>query len=169
MKVQLPKLKNYLPLVTLLSVFGAFSIAQAQIIVDLRVSGDESKLKTMTHGTCQASYNSNGCIGASGRVLINFNLIGKTECSSGGNWELDKVVLSEKKDSKTGISEVAAADFNADEATGVVTPKLEKLRKIQIRDHNTEDYIVWYTVSAYCAAGESTIYLDPRIRNDGSG
>jgi hypothetical protein len=168
MKEQLPKLNNILQLVVLLSVFGAFSIAQAQIVVDMRVNDNEDELEITTHGTCDGPGNKKGCIGVAGRPMINFILKDK-KCSSGGKWELDQVILSEGKDSDPGISEVAASDFNADEGTGVVTPKLKKPKHIQIRDHNSEEYDIWYTVSAYCAASDSTIDMDPRIRNDGTG
>jgi hypothetical protein len=172
MKEQLPKLKKILQLVALLSVFGVFSIAQAQIVVDLRVSGDEGRLKAMTHGTCAGPGNQRGCVAASGRVLINFVLTGKTNCSAGGKWILGDVVLrtEEDKDAGPGISEVAATDFDADEYSGVVKPnKAKESKHIQIRNHNTEEYDVWYTVSAHCAASNSTISMDPRIRNDGTG
>jgi hypothetical protein len=169
MKKQLPKLKNFLQLVALLSVFGVFSIAQAQVVVDMRVSSSEDKLEVTTQGKCKGPNNRKGCVSASGRILINFLLKGDTQCSSGGQWALDKVVLSEGKDSGPGISHVAATDFDANESTGVVTPKIKKPKHIQIRDHNTDEYDIWYTVYANCAAGDSTISTDPRIRNDGSG
>jgi len=172
MKEQLPKVKKLLQLLTLLSVFGVFSIAQAQIVVNLRVNGAEDKLTTNTHGTCQHPKNQNGCISASGRVLINFQLIGERNCSTGGKWKLHEVVLrgEEDKDVAPGISEVAASDFNADEYTGVVQPNEEKKADhIQIRNHNSKKYDVWYTVSAHCASSGLTIDMDPRIRNDGTG
>ena len=170
MKDQLLNLKRFLQLVTMLSVVGVFSIAQAQNVVELRVSDNEDELEITTHGTCAGPDNSNGCVSVSGRVLINFNLTGQTDCSSGGNWELDRVVLSEEKGAAPGISADAASDFNADEGTGLVTPNAPQTpRHIQIRDNNEEKYDIWYTVYAKCAAGGLTIDADPRIKNDGTG
>ena len=70
------RMQGLLKLVTVISVFGAWSIAQAQIVVEMQVSDNEDKLKVTTHGTCSVPDNSKGCISASGRVLINFNLKG---------------------------------------------------------------------------------------------
>jgi hypothetical protein len=90
-------------------------------------------------------------------VQINFNLTGDTSCS------LAHVALG----NPGNISEVAAADFNADMASGVVTPISQSGRHILIRDNNTAAYEIAYTVYANCNG--SLIDSDPRVVNDGTG
>ena len=168
MKQQKSKLQGLLKIVTVLSILGAWSIAQAQIVVDMRVSSNEDELEITTHGSCEGPKNRKGCIGVSGQVLINF-LLKRKKCSSDGIWELHQVVLGEEKGSPGNIGIDAASDFDADEVSGVVNLKKQTARHIQIRDDNLDEYDIWYTVSAKCAAGDKTIYTDPRIRNDGTG
>jgi hypothetical protein len=68
------------------------------------------------------------------------------------------------------LTAVAASDFNADQASGRVTPAVTpNANHIQIRNSNTAAYNVWYTVYATCPNVMAPISSDPRIENDGSG
>lgn len=157
-------LKAFLLLVAVLSVVGFHSLAQAAV-VDLAVSADQKAMEATSHGSCSQD-NTNGCVRVSGSQQINFNL-GNYPCASGGNWSLSQVILGNSKDSQGSISTVAASDFNADESSGVVSPVSANPNHIGIRDKNHSKYDIWYTVTASC--GGSTIELDPRIENDGTG
>lgn len=159
-------LKTFLQLLAVLSIVGFHSIAQAAIVVDLAVSANQKTLEATTHGSCSQN-NTNGCVRVSGNENINFNL-GNFSCASGGSWSLSQVFLGNSKNSRGNISAVAATDFNADQSSGLVSPAGNpNPNHIQIRDDNTEAYDIWYTVTATC--GGSTIELDPRIENDGTG
>lgn len=132
-------------------------MAQANaIVVNFNVNDSQSKLVATTQGSC-VKNNAPGCVRASGQTQINFNLTGPTNCS------LDHVALGNPGD----ISAVAAADFNADMASGVVTPISQSERHILIRDNNTDIYDINYTVYANC--GNGLIDSDPRVENDGTG
>ena len=157
----------FLKLLGVFSVIGFHSIAQAAA-VSLEVSGDHKKLVVTTPGACGHVPPKPGCMKASGRnTKINFSLK-NSSCTSGDTWELDHVALGNSKNSVGNISDTAAHDFNADKTTGVVTPLGTPTAKhIQIRDYNSEEYVIWYTVYATC--GGATISSDPRIENDGSG
>jgi hypothetical protein len=178
MKEKSPKLKNFLQLVILLSVIGAFSIAQAQVVVKLTVNGDGDKLETSYRG-CKGPIDRKGCLAVSSRdgALINFRLKNHPTCSNGGDWELHEVVLSneeaskdaDNKDEREELDDKVVKDFDADKYSGVVEPMVQGPHHIKIRNRNLKEYDIWYTVSAKCSEGDSIIYLDPRIRNDGSG
>jgi len=164
--MQVTGLKTFLQLAAVLSVVGFHSIAQAAIVVDLEVNASQTKLEATTRGNCSQN-NTNGCVRVSGNQNINFNL-GNYSCASGGSWSLSQVFLGNSKNSRGSISTVAASDFNADQSSGLVSPAGNpNTNHIQIRDNNTQAYDIWYTVTATC--GSSTIELDPRIENDGSG
>ena len=159
-------LKTFLQLAAVLSVVGFHAIAQAAMVVDLEVNAGQTNLEATTHGNCSEN-NTNGCLRVSGNQNINFNL-GNYSCASGGSWSLSQVFLGNSKNSRGNISEVAASDFNADQSSGLVTPAGNpNPNHIGIRDNDTHAYEIWYTVTATC--GSSTIELDPRIVNDGSG
>jgi len=145
---------------------GFSSLAQAAVVVNMSVNSSQDKLTITTNGTC-TSGNQNGCVKASGRQPINFNLTGNRSCSAGGNWELDSVALGMSQGSTGNLTATAASDFNADQSTGEVTPNTQSANYIQIRNNNTAAYNVWYTVYATC--GDMEIDTDPRIENDGSG
>lgn len=150
-------LKSILRVAAVISALGGISLAQADaIVVNFNVNDDQSKLIATTQGSC-VKNNAPGCVHASGQVQINFNLTGPTNCA------LDHVALG----NPGGISAVAAADFNADMDSGVVTPISRSDRHILIRDNNTDIYDVNYTVYANC--GNGLIDSDPRIENDGTG
>ena len=158
-------MKPILLLAAVLSVVGFQSAAYA-ISVGLKVNSNQNQLEATTHGNCSQN-NTNGCVRANGNIQINFNLA-PSACASGGNWSLSQVILGNSKNSKGGISAVAASDFNADQSSGVVRPAGNpSSNHIGIRDNNTQAYDIWYTVTATC--GTSTIELDPRIVNDGTG
>jgi hypothetical protein len=155
--MQTYKLKRLLETAAVLCAVGMISSVQAAaIVVNLDVNADQTKLVPTTPGNC-ASNNTPGCVRASGNVQINFNLTGTTNCS------LAHVALG----APGNISEVAAADFNADMASGVVTPISQSGRHILIRDNNTAAYEIAYTVYANCNG--TLIDSDPRVVNDGSG
>jgi len=158
-------LKTFLQLAVVLSVVGFHSIAQAQT-VSLEVNDSQDKLIVTSHGNC-SSNNANGCVRASGKIQINFNLKNTSCAATGESWDLSQVILGNSENSQGNISAVAASDFDANQSSGVVTPTSQSARHISIRDDNTEAYTVWYTVTASC--GSSTIDSDPRIVNDGSG
>ena len=166
MKKRMNKVGVFLKLTAALGIVGFCSVTQAAIVVNMQVNASESKLTITTQGTC-ASSNSNGCIKASGRQPINFNLTGDKTCSDGGNWELDYVALGMSEGSVGNITSDAASDFNADQSSGEVTPNSQNAGHIGMRNNNTAAYDVWYTVHATC--GDSVIDSDPRIENDGSG
>ena len=169
MKGQLFNFKSFLQFVILLSVVGVISIAQAQKVVELSVSSDESELEIWTKGSCDGPHNNKGCIGVTGQVLINFNLKRKS-CSTGGFWRLDHVALSNEEKGEPGdIDEDVADDLKANMETGRVTPHKQTKRSIQIRDYNKNKFDIWYTVYAKCSEGDMMVKTDPRIRNDGTG
>lgn len=149
--------KSILRVAAVLCAVGSISLAQAgAIVVNFNVNDDQSKLVATTQGTC-VENNTPGCVRASGQTQINFNLTGPTNCA------LDHVALGDPGN----ISAVAAADFNADMASGVVTPISQSERHILIRDNNTDIYEINYTVYANC--GNGLIDSDPRVVNDGTG
>ena len=158
-------LKTFLQLAAVLSVVGFHSIAQAAIVVDLEVNASQDELIATTHGNCSQN-NTNGCVRVSGNQQINFNLR-QHSCASGGNWSLSEVILGNSKNSTGNISAAAVADFSADQSSGVVRPVSQNPNHIGIRDLNKQAYDIWYTVTATC--GGTTIDLDPRFENDGSG
>ena len=159
------KVKVFLQLLILLSVVGVYSMAHAAT-VQLRVENNQS-LVIETPGNC-GSGSMNGCVRASGRAPINFNLVGERGCSGGGQWGLDYIALGNSKGQSGNISAVAASDFGADQGSGRVTASSSAGNHIAIRNNNTQAYEVWYTVYASCPGG-GTIKSDPRIINDGSG
>lgn len=173
MKMKMYKLKAFLQLALVLSVTGVCSLAQAAIIVNMEVNEAQDEMIITTHGTCTGDNPARGCMKVTGKQQINFNLIGNRICKSappGSKWMLESVVLSESKNSAPGISDVAASDFGADKATGLVTSPVSKNSKhIGMRDNNTAAYEIWYTVNAKCAGGTGALSTDPRIQNDGSG
>lgn len=150
------KLKSLLRVAAVFFAVGSVSLAQAgTVVVNFDVNGN--KLVATTPGNCSSGANTNGCVRASGQTQINFNLTGNTDCS------LDHVALG----GPGNISAVAAADFNADMSSGVVTPISQSGRHILIRDNNTDIYDIAYTVYANC--GGAMIDSDPRVENDGTG
>lgn len=155
--MKISKLKSLLRVAAVLGAIGAASLAQAgAVVVNFNVNDSQSKLVATTQGTCM-NNNTPGCIRASGQTQITFNLTGPTSCA------LDHVALG----NPGNISAVAAADFNADMSTGVVTPISQSERHILIRDNNTDIYEINYTVYANC--GNGLIDSDPRVVNDGTG
>lgn len=141
-----------------LCAIGSISLAQAAaIVVNFDVNESQTKLVATTPGNCTRGNNTNGCVHASGQVQINFNLTGNTTCT------LDHVALG----GPGNISAVAAADFNADMSTGIVTPVSQSDKHIGVRDNNTDVYDINYTVYANCNG--ALIDSDPRVENDGSG
>lgn len=160
MKKQMNKLKGTLKWVIALSMLGFCTAAQAQIVVNLNVNANESKLEITTRGACSSAPNKNGCVQASGVTQINYNLTGPATCSAGGQWALQQVRVSP-------INSQVAADFNANASSGIVTPVSQSARHILIRDQNAAAYTVNYTVTATC--GGRTINSDPRVINDGTG
>lgn len=159
------KVIHLLQVLSLLAVMGFCSVLQAQVNVKLEVSGD--KLVASTRGSCARQPNPPGCARISGRKNINFSLPANYQCSA-GNWVLDHVALSNSEGGQPGgISAVAASDFNASPGSGKVTPENQSDHHILIRDHNSEEYDIWYTVYATC--GGQTINSDPRLENDGTG
>ena len=160
MKKQGIRIGVFLKLVGLLSVVAFHSVAQAQV-VNLQVNDTQTKLTVTSPGSCSRA-NAKGCLRVTGQAQINFNLTGTTDCA------LSYVALGNSENSQGGISAVAASDFNANASTGVVTPVgTPSARHILIRDNNTAEYDLWYTVYASC--GGSTITSDPRIENTGTG
>ena len=163
------QVRVFLQLATVFFVACICSVAQAQIAVKLVVNSDQDALEVTTRGQCARQPNNNGCVRASGQTNINFNLP-NTNCSAGGTWELSHVALGNGNKAQPGnISSVAAEDFNADQSTGVVTPKSQSGSHILIQDNNTQAYDIWYTVYARCTGNGATIATDPRVENDGTG
>ena len=151
------KVGSLLRVAVVLSAIGTISLAQADaIVVNFDVNSDQSKLVATTPGNCVRD-NAPGCVHAAGNVQINFNLTGPTSCA------LDHVALGDPGN----ISAVAASDFNADMASGRVTPISQSDRHILMRDNNTDVYDIAYTVYASCDG--VMIDSDPRVENDGNG
>jgi hypothetical protein len=168
MKLKVTGLKTLLQVTAVVSIVGVCSTAQAQAtVVNLQVNASQTKLEITTRGNC-SSNNTNGCLQATGNALFNFVLTGNKACSAGGNWKLDNVTLGMSEGSKGNITAKAAADFYANQSTGVVTPDSSNDNHIQIKDDNTAVYEVFYTVTATCD-GMPSIDSDPRIFNDGTG
>ena len=165
------KLERLLQLVMVICLVGFCSVVQAQAVVQLRVNVAEDKLIIETPGTCKKLPVTDGCLFATrGNTHVNFNLVGNKDCSeSGKKWELDSVVLGTSEGSPGSIGSVAAADFDAVEATGFVNPTSINASHIAIQNYNSKAYDIWYTVTAICVDGTSVIDSDPRIENDGSG
>ena len=164
--------KNILITGMLLSLMFTFSSAHAQVVVQMLVNDTEDKLVIETPGRCKKQPNPPGCVFATrGASHINFNLTGNKRCSaSGKSWELDSVLLSMTADGSPGnLTDMAASDFNADKITGVVNPLTFNGNHIGIQNNNSGVYDIWYTVTAYCVDGGSTIDTDPRVENDGRG
>jgi len=159
-----------LQLSALLAVMGFCSVAHAQVVVTLEASGN--KLVATSRGTCAKEPNPPGCTRISGRTNISFNLAGGSQCGSGGGskWQLDHVALGTSEDGNPGdISAVAASDFNASQSSGRVTAVSKNANHILIRDNNTEEYDIWYTVYASCGGSGELINSDPRLENTGTG
>jgi hypothetical protein len=168
-KMKIKPIKVFLQLATVLFVAGFCSIAQAQIVVNLKVSSNQGALEATTRGSCARQPNNNGCVAASGQTQINFTL-SSPNCNAGGKWELTHVALGNgNKASPGNISAVAAQDFGANQSTGVVSPQSQSGNHILIRDDNSQAYDIWYTVYARCTGNGATIATDPRVENDGSG
>lgn len=160
------RLKAFLQLMTVLSAVGLVSVAQAAIVVKFEVEG--SKLVPKTAGKCKKQPIKPGCLKASnGKVQFSFKM--KDKKCTGGKWQLDYVALGNSENSTGNISPVAAADFNADQGSGRVTPVSSNVNHILIRDNNSAAYDVWYTVYARCSGDNSVINSDPRVENDGTG
>lgn len=158
-------------LIMILLFIGFSSAAQAQaIVVNMQVNSEETALTVTTPGNC-ASSNHPGCVNMDdrGREPINFNLTGNRSCSAGGSWELEYVGLGMANKTVGNLTAQAAADFNADQTTGRVTPVNSNANHIQMRNNNNSTYSVWYTVFATCPNAIAPISTDPRIENDGSG
>lgn len=155
-------------LTLILFIVGFSSVAQAQVVVNMEVDASQTGLTVTTPGNCP-SANHPGCVNnnGQGRQPINFNLTGNRGCSAGGNWALDHVALGMAEKTVGNLTPQAAADFNADQSSGRVTPNTQSANHIQVRNNNTSAYVVWYTVYATCDG--SVIETDPRIENDGSG
>jgi len=165
MKKQMTKLKVVSRLVILLAVLGFYSSAQAQISVGLKVNASQNGMEATTRGSCQKQPNPNGCIHVSRSTQINFSLP-NAKCSDNERWKLGQITLGNSNKGQAGnISQAAVDDFNANASTGVVTPVTSSANHILIRDNNSQQYDIWYTVSASC--GGNTIYTDPRIENGG--
>lgn len=162
MKIGITRLNQ---LLAILAAIGFCSVAQAQIVVNLQVNGN--KLTATSAGSCAKQPNPPGCTRISGRTNINFKMPGNAQCSA-GKWTLDHVALSNSDGgSPGGLTAVAARDFNANPGSGRVTPVNKGPNHILIRDNNSEEYDIWYTVYATC--GGVTIDSDPRLENDGTG
>ena len=168
MKMKVTGLKTFLQLTAVISIVGVCSTVQAAAtVVNLQVNASQTKLEITTRGNCSTN-NTNGCLKASGKAQFNFVLTGDKSCSAGGNWKMANVVLGMSEGSKGNITSKAAADFNANQSSGVVTPDSSNDSHIQIKDDNTAAYEVFYTVTATCN-GMPSIDSDPRIINDGTG
>ncbi len=170
------RMTKLIQLLAILVVTGLYSVAEAQIVVKLEVSSNEDRLVITTLGACARSPVNPGCVRASGRVQINFNLVGRARCSeaSGAKWELDYVQLG-GKDSPAkpavwgGNDADVENDFDAAGGTWIVNPVNNSARHILIRDNNATKYDIWYKVVANCVGGNSSIETDPRVENDGTG
>jgi len=168
MRKQTNKPNGLLKLIVLLAAAGVYSAAQAQVVINLNVNSDGSKLEITTPGACGAQPGKNGCLKANGRTPINFNLVQNKTCDAGGNWALNRVAIRMNEGGADGnLTADAALDFNANQATGIVSPTSQRDNHIAIMDYNHKAYTVWYKV--YAACGGDEINSDPRVVNNGSG
>jgi hypothetical protein len=147
--------KRVLFLVIVMSAFGFWSVAQAQVPVGLKYNSATSKLEVTTRGTCTSAPEEKGCVKANGVTKINFQLNGSPECT------LQHVALNKP------FPSAAVTDFKANSGTGIITPKNQSESHIMIEDRNTSSYTVNYTVTAKCDG--KVVDSDPRIINDGTG
>lgn len=173
---KMTKATRLFQLLAILAVTGFYSAAQAQIVVNMQVSPSEDKLIVTTRGACSRPPNNAGCVRASGRIQINFNLVGNAKCSeaNGAKWELEHVQLGGKNSSSKpaswgGDDSEVEYDFAAANGTWIVNPVSQSARHILIRDYNAMAYDIWYRVIANCVGGSSSIETDPRVKNDGTG
>lgn len=159
--------------VALLAAPLGLALAQSSNVVLLAIDADESALvynaNGSSHGRCQMSTEP-GCIRVSGKAQITFRLVSNRQCASGADWELSGVQLGgegsmSKPASWGGLSQVAAADFNADAQTGMIPTG--RGNSVTIEDANSQAYSLWYRVVASCEGRQ--IYFDPRLENDGTG
>ena len=160
---------NKLTLILLIGCISSAAMAQA-VVVNIQVNDDETALTVTSPGNCP-SDNHPGCVNNNGRgqAPISFNLTGRRNCSTGGQWELEYVGLGMANKTVGNITAQAATDFNADQTTGRVTPDNSSANQILMRNNNSGAYVVWYTVFATCPNAIAPISTDPRIENDGSG
>ena len=173
MKIVHSRINMLLGCFALLAASHALAQGQSSNLVLLAVDNDQSELTYhadgSSHGRCEQSSEP-GCVRVTGKGQITFRLVSNRQCGNDGFWELSGVDLggensSAKPDSWGGLSATAAADFGADASTGSIPTS--KGNSILIQDYNSQAYSVWYRVAATC--GDSIIYFDPRMENDGTG
>jgi hypothetical protein len=159
---------------------GLPALAQAQgaasNLVLLKVNDSETALEYnangSSHGRCVDSSEP-GCVRVADNGQITFRLVNDRSCASGAKWELTGVQLGgENSYSKPGgfggLSSQAAADFNADAASGWAYTSPPRGSAITMSDANRSAYSLWYRVRASCS-GSPDIWFDPRIENEGTG
>jgi len=143
------------------------------VTVLVSVNDSETALDIKSPSQC-ARGGKMGCIEAkkNKKIRIKVTMRGGARCSSGGKWALSEIYLGgEDSDSKPaswgGLSK-AVNDFDVDAASGRVTPERgSNGNQLKFINQNTQQYDVWYKVTATC--GDRTIEMDPRIRNRGIG
>lgn len=168
-------IRNGLPALLAFAVMlpeAASADGQAVNLVLLRVNDSQTALEYnaagSNHGSCENP--GPGCVRVRGRGEITFRLVNDRRCDSGDQWELSGVQLggenaAAKPGAWGGLSATAAADFDADPASGWATTTPASGQSITLQDGNSASYTIWYRVSAGC--DEGTLWFDPRIENEG--
>lgn len=170
-------------LAALLAVPGPAQARQdKKIKMTFEVDDGALKLKNGRLYTTPPSCTTNshpGCYKFEGDEVGKFRLTlhdGNADCDADDDWKFHSVVLGGESDVDDpqpkpaawgGISSGAAADFDADEATGVVNIVADGKKRVTFEDQNNHAFSIWYKVSVErCGDGEIIEY-DPRVENKG--
>lgn len=120
-----------------------------------------------------------GCYDIAGDEVGKFRLTlhrGDAECDGPDDWKFHSVVLGGESDIETpqakpsswgGISPGAAADFDADEASGTVNIIPDGKKRVTFEDQNNHSFSIWYKVSVQRCDDSEILEYDPRIENRG--
>lgn len=166
--------RSLLLLLALGTLYAPQALAQyTPITVLLSVNSNETALDIKSPSQC-SSGGKMGCVEAAAGKKIRIQVVmrGNAKCSSGGKWELSTVYLggedSPTKPGQWGGLVKAVNDFDVNPTTGVVNLENgSNGNQLKFINQNTQQYDVWYKVTATC--GERIIEMDPRIRNRGIG
>lgn len=122
-----------------------------------------------------------GCYDISNDQVGKFRLTlhrGNDNCDDDEDWEFYSVVLGGEGDIDTpqpkpsasdwgGISQGAAADFDADEDEGKVNIIFDGKKRVTFEDQNNHSFSIWYKVIVQRCDESEILEYDPRIENRG--
>ncbi len=165
--------------------------AIAQVTKTMNLSVDGGNL-VLGPSQCVASGVGNpqrgpGCLrflpGEAGHIV--FRLTGATGCAPGAQWQLDEIMLAEKRghgpkpnkpnaaqwaNMNKNLDNVVTGDFDVDPNTGIVTATALGAG-LRMANRNLQgvkgepSYSIFYRVRATCNG--NSIYSDPMIENEG--